>query len=205
IIQKAHTAAYKFNHSKSTMSSLREMLLQPRTKAYINYLVAHVLEKDARFDELVSLMIAEKEEAKLPFIASWVMRECFLKQTKLITPHLDTIVAYLRVPNLHNGIKRNIIGIFQELNPATFSEDLLGEITDICFDCLIDKNEAIAVKAFSMTTLANICVLVPELAGELKLVVEEQMPHGSSGFKSRGKKVIKQMEKLVKNQSNFQH
>ena len=36
----------------------------------------------------------------------------------------------------------------------------------------------------------------PEIKTELKLLIEDQLPHQSTGFKSRAKMVLKQLEKL---------
>jgi len=42
-----------------------------------------------------------------------------------------------------------------------------------------------------MTVLANIAQKEPELKNELRLVIEQQLSHGSTGFCSRARKVLK--------------
>ena len=39
-------------------------------------------------------------------------------------------------------------------------------------------------------------VSYPEIKPELKLIIEDQLPHQSAGFKSRAKMVLKQLSKL---------
>jgi hypothetical protein len=50
------------------------------------------------------------------------------------------------------------------------------------------------VKVFGMTVLANLCEKLPELKNELRIIIEDQMPYGSAGFKSRGSKILKKLQ-----------
>jgi hypothetical protein len=74
-------------------------------------------------------------------------------------------------------------------------EKFHGEIMDICFRFLESPTEALAVKVFSMSVLGNLAALYPDIKPELKLVIEEQLPHQTAGFKSRAKKVLKMLKK----------
>lgn len=40
----------------------------------------------------------------------------------------------------------------------------------------------VAAKAFSPTVLANLAKLYPEISPEIKLLVQEQLPHQSAAF-----------------------
>lgn len=71
------------------------------------------------------------------------------------------------------------------------------------FDTLNSGREPVAVKVFSMTVLFNIVQVYPELSEELEISIEEQMPFGSGGFKSRGRKVLKDLSKLWSRASRF--
>jgi len=46
-----------------------------------------------------------------------------------------------------------------------------------------------------MTVIYNLTEQLPDLARELRLLIEDQYDLGSAGFKSRGKKVLKQLQK----------
>lgn len=67
---------------------------------------------------------------------------------------------------------------------------------DICFNYLESPTEALAVKVFSLSVLGNLAKLYPGIIPELKLIIEEQLPNQSAGYKSRAKKVLKQITKL---------
>ena len=48
-----------------------------------------------------------------------------------------------------------------------------------------------------MTVLYNLCKKEPDLANELRILIEEQMLYGTAGFKSRGKRILKELKKLL--------
>ena len=71
------------------------------------------------------------------------------------------------------------------------SEKYHGEIMDLCFKYLESPTEPLAVKVFSIMVLGNLAKIYPEIKSELKLLIEDQLPHQTAGFKSRAKKVLK--------------
>jgi hypothetical protein len=58
----------------------------------------------------------------------------------------------------------------------------------------MDPKEAIAIRCSSMSILEKICNRIPELQPELRLILEEQLEHGSAGFKSRAKRVLSRLK-----------
>ena len=106
----------------------------------------------------------------------------------LLEPYLPQIIKHLRHPDIHDAIKRNIVRI---LHNVKIPEEHYGEVADICFTYLEDPNVAVAIRAFSMTVLWNICQEVPELMPELRATIEDLLDYSSAGFKSRGKKILK--------------
>ena len=51
----------------------------------------------------------------------------------------------------------------------------------------------VAIKAFALTTLFNLSKYYPEIKQELKLIIEDRMDNKTPAFKSRGKKILKQL------------
>ncbi len=94
---------------------------------------------------------------------------------------------------VHDAVKRNTLRILQFVD---IPEDLLGLTAEICFSILNSAKSPIAFKVHAMSALLDIVKKYPELKGELKISIEEQMPFGSAGFISRGKRVLKALEKL---------
>jgi hypothetical protein len=101
------------------------------------------------------------------------------------------MIRRMQEPGVHVAVKRNVIRILQFIN---IPRELLGDVTTLCFDYLASPNEAIAVRTFSMTVLANIAQKEPDLRNELRLSIEQQLLHGSPGFRARARNVMQLIE-----------
>ncbi|MEN8251882.1 MAG: hypothetical protein ABFS32_23375 [Bacteroidota bacterium] len=123
--------------------------------------------------------------------ASWVMAHVTDKHPELITPYLDRLVKNLFNP-LPDATKRSSVRLLQFID---IPERLWGEVIEICFQ-FISSNEAAAIKAFSMTVLFNLTKQVPDIAHELKIVIEDQIPYATPGVKNRSLKILAELEKM---------
>ncbi len=132
------------------------------------------------------------EEMRICQRASWAVSVIAEHQPQLIYPYLEQMLKQLDDPG-HNALVRNTIRVFQFID---IPEEMEGEIFERCYNFLIDPKEAIAVRAFSITVLFNIVKKIPELAPELRLAIEDMLPHGSAGLLSRGKKTLRALKKL---------
>ncbi len=101
------------------------------------------------------------------------------------------MIARMQEPGVHDAVKRNVIRILQFI---AIPEKLLGVVTSVCFEYLASPNEPIAVRVFCMTVLANIAQKEPDLKNELRLTIQRQLSHGSTGFCSRARKVLDSLE-----------
>lgn len=123
--------------------------------------------------------------------SAWAVRYVAEKAPEIMAPWLDRLIQNLHHPSLHDAIVRNTLNIFEHLDfPAKFDEAL----ADICFQRLAAPGEAIAIRCASMTILERICTRIPELKPELIMILEDQLEHGSAGFKSRAKKVLSRLK-----------
>ena len=171
--------------------NLEKELLKEHSKAQGNKIADYVIKDKKRFDNLMEIFF--KADYRLNQRAAYSMNICYDKKPELITPYIEKLIFNLKKEGLHDAVKRNTIRILQFIQiPA----ELEGEIYDICFNYLTSMDEPIAIKAFSMRVLANICKSYPELKNELIPVIEDLLPHGSSGIKNRGKKILKELNTL---------
>ncbi|MFT6964095.1 MAG: hypothetical protein ACJAWV_003835 [Flammeovirgaceae bacterium] len=129
------------------------------------------------------------EDSRLTQRASWVLRFLGDDFPEQLQPHKAKLIANLRKTN-HDAVRRNTLRFFEK-ESEEIPEESEGEMADLCFEFLGSKTEPIAVKVFAMTVLYKITLKFPELQNELKILIEDQMPYGSKGFQSRGKKVLK--------------
>ncbi len=168
--------------------NIQNALIREHSKANTMRIVAYIGVNQERFDELMALLGGE--DALIAQRAAWVVGHSGVKHPKLVQKHFQEMIDCLKKPKNHDAIKRNILRVWQFVS---FPEAHIGEITDLCFDYLMSSKEAVAIKVFAMTILHNITKSIPELQNELRLLIEDQMPYGSAGFRSRGRKILKQI------------
>ncbi|MEZ4886078.1 MAG: hypothetical protein R3E32_15190 [Chitinophagales bacterium] len=168
---------------------IRTTLLQKHSKANTMQIVDFIGDDQTRFDELMELLL--NGEPLVVQRAAWAVGHCGVTYPRLIHKHFQSMIDKLKQPNIHDAVKRNTVRVWQFVE---IPEEFMGSIASICFDYLADVKQAVAIKIFSMTVLLNITQKVPELKNELRLLIEEQMPYGSAGFRSRGRKTLKQLK-----------
>lgn len=152
-----------------------------------------IIADPSQFSLLMSHFLDDAGEGyRLPQRAAAVVNEVCEKRPDFLMPYYERIILNLR-NDIHDAVKRNTVRLLQFHH---IPEDLLGEAADICFEQLQSTKEPIAIKVFSMTVLFNIVKRVPELKSELEYMIEEQMPYGSAGFVSRGRKILKALKSI---------
>ena len=167
--------------------NLLESLKKSPTPAKFKQLITYIGEDKQRFSNLILIYLNGPE--RITQRAATLLVHYAQKQPELIIGQLAIILKHLH-PQATVAIKRNTVRFLQDI---AIPKRWQGKVTDICFSFLASHQESIAVKAFSMTVLANIAVENTELKNELIPIIEDQMPFGSAGFRNRGAKVLKQL------------
>ncbi|MBK8610862.1 MAG: hypothetical protein IPL84_13220 [Chitinophagaceae bacterium] len=168
--------------------NLREEILKEHSKVQCTKIVKWVGNNQQRFDELFSHFLSD--EYRVVQRAAWPISYCVDAHPELINRHWKKLIDNLKKPNLHDAVKRNSIRLMQEIDlPKKYH----GEIMNRCFKYLESPTEALAVKIFSLSVLGNLATYYPEIKSELILIIEDQLPHQSAGFKSRAKRVLKSL------------
>jgi len=181
---------FEKNHTPFVMDFKAE-LQTANSKTTAKKIAAYIGNDPKRFKILMDLFF--DKDMRISQRASWPVGFCGEAYPILIYPYLKQMINNLDNP-VHNAVKRNTIRIMGDIE---LPEDLLGEAADICFRFLDDPKEAIATRVFSMTVCFNITKREPELANELKIIIEDHYPHGSAGFKSRANRILKELRKMI--------
>lgn len=166
---------------------LESSLLAEHTKANAMAISKYIGHDPDRFAELWQLI--KTGEPPVPQRASWVLDTCLEAHPVLLEPYVAEAVSLLSKPN-HNAVHRNLTKV---LSRILIPEDLQGNLYDLCINWLINPQIAVAVKVHSMTIAANIAAGIPELEEELSFVIKDQMEFNSSGFKARGRHILKKL------------
>lgn len=169
--------------------NIREALLQEHSKVQCNRIVAYIGSNRQRFDELVKLFLTD--EYRVVQRAAWPLSNTTAIHPELIQKHLSKIIAHLKTPGIHNAVKRNVMRLLEKTDIPL---SLQGTVMDTCFNYIADPKEAVAVKAFSLGVLGKMMNRYPEIIPELKLLIEDRLPHETAAFASRAKKLLKKME-----------
>ena len=166
--------------------NLQEEILKADFKDQAVFVAEEINGDQKKFALLMELFFSK--ETRTCQRAAWLVSHCADKNPLQLMPYLDRIIR-----NMYNDIsdatKRNSVRVLQYVE---IPEELWGETIEICFQYLT-SNEAIAIKVFAMTVLYNLSLKVPEISTELKVLIEDQNPYGSAGFKSRAKKILAKM------------
>ena len=169
---------------------LREEILKEHSKAQCTKIVKWVGSNQQRFDELFYLFL--NDEYRVVQRSAWPVSYCVDAYPVLIGKHWRQLMQHLKKSGLQDAVKRNSIRFMQQIE---LPEKHHGKIMDMCFNYLESPKESLAVKVFSMSVLGNLTKYYPEIKTELKLIIEDQLPHQSAGFKSRAKKILKDLSK----------
>lgn len=172
------------------MPSLEARLRQFHDKATAQNIADSLANAPYRIPELIACLL--HKEMRICQRASWPLGILGKSHPELLYPYLQKILQAIENP-VHDAVVRNTMRTFQFMD---FPEDIEGHIFDVCMNHLMNIDNAIAIRVFAMTTCSNICMKYPSLAHELIPVIEEQLPHGSTGFKNRGEKLLTKLKKI---------
>lgn len=164
--------------------NLEEEILREHSKDQTNRLVAYIGHDQTKFDALMDLFATGN--AVLTQRVSSVISYCVEAHPQLIEKHLATFVQQLDQPIISNTVKRNVVRVLQY---SKVPESISGYVVDVCFKLITAPEEPVAIKAFSLTVLANLAQKYPDLKSEILLVIEDQWPRTTAAFHSRAKKI----------------
>jgi len=166
--------------------NLKEEILKEHSKKQCNKIVEWVGTEKKKIDELFHLFL--HGEYRITQRAAWPLSYCAIAHPQLMKDNFEKLIDNLKRPKLHDSIKRNSIRLLQSMD---IPEELEGDVMGICFKYLESPDEAVAIKAFSLSVLSNLAKKYPEIIPEIKLLINKQLPYQSAAFKSRAKLFMK--------------
>lgn len=164
------------------------MLEAEHSKAQCNRVVAYIGNDADRFAELIKEFLAGPH--RITQLAAWPLSYAVVANPELVKPHLTNLIKVLGTSGIHDGVKRNILRLLPSVEiPKRRREKLI----ELCFGFLTNQNEPVAVQVFAMEVLGKLINPYPELRRELALIIEDQLPYASPGYRSRGLKILKKI------------
>jgi hypothetical protein len=165
--------------------NLESEILKEHSRRQAERIASWVGSNRKRMNSLMKLFLTG--EYRVTQRAAWPISICADRHPAMISSYIPQLVRRMQDPGVHDAVKRNVVRILQT---ADIPEELLGTVATLCFGYLCGADEPVAVKCFSMTVLGRITQREPDLGRELRLVIEQQLPFGSAGFRARAKQVL---------------
>ena len=169
---------------------IQQAILKEHSKQQTMKIVNFIGSDVQRLEELLNLFL--KGEPLERQRCAWVVYHFTPVQQQLSRSYFEQMLDAL-TEEAHPAVWRATLRLFDN---AGIPSGLEGIIVTLAFDVLADPSKPVATKIYAMTILGDYCRKEPDLAGELRLLIEEQWHHSSAGFKSRGKKVLKMLDQL---------
>ncbi len=179
-----------------------------------------LLLKDAIFNKKEAIQVAEKacssketfaglmrlfvsNEYRVAQRAAWCVSSAVDANPQLIFPYLKTLVEQLLRTDVHDAVVRNSVKIVKQIS---IPEEHHGEVMNACFVLAQKVETPIAIKAFALSTLYKLCLIYPDIKGELQTIAEAYLDSESAAVKNVSAKIIAALHKTkrpgVRHQSN---
>ena len=166
---------------------LEALLMLESSRRNTDLVADLVLKKPELFDQLFQIFL--KDDGPVSWKAAWVMDVASEKQPDLLKPYIEEIVAHLEKCS-QDSTKRESLRM---LARSPLPGEQLGLLITLCFDWLTSAQESVAMKMFSMEILYRISQQEPEMKKELADSIEWRMQEETPGFRTHGKKLLKQL------------
>ncbi len=156
-----------------------------------------VVENPEQFETLIDLSFTRK--SPISWRAARVADLCTELQPDIVLPYLSVLTERfpeMKCDSLRRSYSRLLIKFTDNI-----PEEHLVKIIDKCSEWIMSQDVAVAVKANCMQILYNISEKIPELKNELILIIEDQMPIGTAGLKSKGKTLLKLLYKSIRDEN----
>ncbi len=164
-------------------------LLPDSLKITIDNAVDEVIKNPDLYPQM--LVIAFTGEKKFAQRASRVVYYAGVKQPELALPLYGTIISNLQ--NIENeSIKGTLTALFTEI-PLPENEELLGILTNFCFEAMNTVTEKAAMKVYPMQVLYRITKIYPELKNELALILRNQIEFEKPGYQAAAVRILKKI------------
>ena len=172
-----------------------QLLGDKMDKKTISRVCHSLLNNEIQYKELYHIAIGN--DLRKAGLALWVMSDACVIDKRYSSQYVIELIALFN-ENKSPTINRNIVKIWQEIEFETLNEELKFAIIDTCLNCIKKPEEAIAVKAYAITTLKNSIKSTPEIIEEVSIEIEKLIPKATPAYKCRINDYFKLVNKISK-------
>lgn len=152
--------------------------------------IREAINSNSAFGTLLDIALSERDP--LAWRAAWILDGSDEHSPGLASESIPDIIH--RLPKIEStGTLRSLLRLLCRYD---IREEDQGILIDLCFSYLISELYPVAVKAHAMQIIYQHVLIYPELKMELITVIRDQFDNNTVGFKARGKRLIREMEKM---------
>jgi len=168
--------------------NLQSEILKEHSKRQVAKISKWIGDDRKRFRQLMELFL--NGEPIVTQRSAWIVGCYGETHPEFIAPYLSAMLKKMQEENVHCAVKRNVTRTLQYIE---IPKKYLGQVVTVCFNELADASSPIAVRVFAMYVLAKIVKQEPGIINELKLTIEQMLPHATGGLLACSRKVLKQL------------
>ena len=143
-----------------------------------------------KFNSLLDLALNEPDP--VAWRAAWILDGSDELHPGLASGSVSKIVR--KLPGMEStGTLRCLLRLLCRYD---IDEEDQGTLLDLCFGYMVSELFPVAVKVHAMQIIYQHVLIYPELKHELVTVIRDQVDNNTVGFRSRGLRIIRQLEKL---------
>ncbi len=131
------------------------------------------------------------EKSPINWRALRVIDICTDNNSDLFVPYVNKTAGIY--PDYKEGAIKRILPKLFSKHVDKINQENCGILINTCFEYLLSGSEAVAVKVNCMQLLYELSKRVPEIRGELQAAIEFHYDEGTTGYKSRAKKILKEL------------
>ncbi len=166
---------------------VKQLLLSEHSREQSGRVMEEVINDPNLIGELIRC--TNSSDLVLAQRAAWPLGLLGTSHAHLFNPYVKELIECLENP-IHPAISRNAYRVLQFVNVP---EEHEGNLFELCARDLSNPKNPVAIKVFCMTVAFNICQKYPDLKPELKLLIEAGLEHSTAGYRSRSRKLLKQL------------
>lgn len=144
-----------------------------------------------KFDSLMKVFLSSNGE--LARRAAWALGFIVIENPFLVHKWLSKILSNLSKQEHHPAIYRNT---FRFLEVIEIPEKHAAAVLDSAYSFILNRSHPAAVRAFAIGAALNVVRKHPELANELKAVINEVKDEEIPAIRSRSRKVMRHLSKI---------
>lgn len=169
---------------------IKQRLITQNSGSTRRQLVIEIAHSSVPLNELLPILRSDTGNLGKHF--SWViggLGESFPQYVAPAVPHLFEMRNQLGFPNFQRSVAKALM-------LAGIPESIEGAAADQLFAWLIDPNKEVTTKTYAAKALLPLTQKYPDLRGELRQILEDELPKNSISFQKTARQLLVELDRV---------